>query len=308
MKPWKCFLLPAWIALGVLWTLIQLPHALRMRIGKILGTIAFLFPTQAKYTTELNLTLCFPHLSAKERKILAKKNFVSLGIALVESAMAWLGSKKQLRSLYTLHGYEYIQKAFQQGKGILLITPHFTCVELVARFMSLEENFGILYRPHKKPWVASIQTYFRKRHFTYCIKSDQIRMLLYTLRKNKAIWYAYDIDENGKRSVFAPFFGIPTASLTTVTDILRLSGAAIIPMQYFRRDDQTGYEIHFMSPIENFPTDSKLNDATHLNSILEIMIRAKPEQYVWQYKRFKTRPKGEKRFYYSDNFPPRRSN
>ncbi len=272
----------------------------------MLGRLAFLFPTQAKYTTELNLKLCFPQFSAKEREILAKKNFASLGIALVESAMAWLASKKQLRSLYTLYGHEHIQKAFQQGKGILLITPHFTCVELVARFLSLEENFGILYRPHKKPWLASIQTYFRKRHFICCIKSDQIRMLLHTLRENKAIWYAYDIDESGKRSVFAPFFGIPTASLTTVTDILRLSEAAIIPMQYFRREDGSGYEIHFFPALDDFPMGNKLNDATRLNNILEKMIREKPEQYVWQYKRFKTRPKGEKRFYYSDNFPPRR--
>ncbi len=306
MKPWKCILLPAWIALGLLWMLIQLPYTLRIRIGKILGTLAFLFPTQAKYTTELNLKLCFPHLTEKERKTLAKKNFISLGIALMESAMAWLASKKQLQSLYTLHGYEYLQKAFQQGKGILLITPHFTCVELVARFMSLEEDFGIFYRPHKKPWLASIQTYFRKRHFVYCIKSDQIKILLHTLQKNKAIWYAYDIDESGKRSVFAPFFGIPAASLTTVTDIARLSGAAIIPMQYFRRDDNTGYEIHCLPPLEDFPGGNKLHDAARLNSILETMIREKPEQYVWQYKRFKTRPKGEKRFYYSDNFPPRK--
>src|SRR5580704_9026820 len=115
MKRWKCFLLPAWIALGLLWMLIQLPHRLRINIGKILGTLAFLFPTQAKYTTELNLKLCFPHLTEKERKTLAKKNFISLGIALMESAMAWLASKKQLQSLYTLHGYEHIQKAFQQG-------------------------------------------------------------------------------------------------------------------------------------------------------------------------------------------------
>ncbi len=306
MKLWKCFLLPAWIALGMLWVLIQLPHPLRINIGKILGRLAFLLPTQAKYTTELNLKLCFPNLTEKEHKTLAKKNFMSLGIALMESAMAWLSTSKPLRSLYTLYGYEHIENAFQQGKGILLITPHFTCVELVARFISLEENFGILYRPHKKPWLASIQAYFRNRHFIHCIKSDQIRMLLRTLRNNKAIWYAYDIDEGGKRSVFAPFFNIPTASLTTVTDIARLSGATLIPMRYARRDDATGYEIHFLPPLNDFPLHNKLHAATRLNETLENMIRKKPEQYVWQYKRFKTRPKGEKRFYYSDNFPPRK--
>ncbi len=296
----------AWIALGMLWILVQLPHFLKINLGKFLGSLAFLFPTQAKHATEVNLQLCFPHLTAKERHILSKKNFLSLGIALMESAMAWLASPKQLRSLYTLHGYEHIEQAFQQGRGILLITPHFTCVELAARFIGFEENFGIFYRPHKKSWLASIQAYFRKQHFKYCIQSNQIRTLLQTLKTNKAIWYAYDIDDSSKRSVFAPFFDIHTATLTTITDIARLSGAAIVPMHYFRCDHDMSYEIHFLPPLENFPIGNKLYDATKLNNILEEMIKKKPEQYVWQYKRFKTRPKGEKRFYYSDNFPPRK--
>lgn len=305
MKLWKLYYWLAWIALGLLWIFIQLPNPFKIKFGKILGNFAFLFPTKTKHATEVNLKLCFPDFTVKERHTLAKKNFISLGIALMESAMAWLASQKQLRTLYTLHGYEYIEKAFLQGKGILLITPHFTCVELVARLISLEENFGIFYRAHKKPWLANIQSYFRKKYFKYGIQSNQISLLLQTLQKNKAIWYAYDIDDSGKRSLFVPFFGIPTASLTTVTDIARLSGAAIIPMHYFRCDDSLTYEIHFSPPLNHFPMGDKLKDATQLNTILEEMIRKKPEQYVWQYKRFKTRSRGEKRFYYSDNYPPR---
>lgn len=302
---WNVFYWPIWATLGVLWVIIQFPHSIRITLGKCLGRIAFLFPTQMKHTTDINLKLCFPELTPKEHQALAKKNFASLGIALMESAMAWLFSKKQLQSLYTIQGYEHAEKAFKHGKGILLITPHFTCVELAARFIGLEENFGILYRPHKKPWMASIQEYFRKKRFNLCIRNDNIRLLLSTLKKNKAIWFAYDIDEGGKRSVFAPFFGIPAASLTTVSDIVRLSGAAVIPMTYFRREDNAGYDIIFSPALENFPSDHATADATRLNAILEKAIRQKPEQYVWQYKRFKTRPKGQKRFYYSDNFPPR---
>lgn len=297
---------PAWVSLGFLYLIIQLPNRIRMTLGKWLGKFLYWFPTRMKHTTEVNLKLCFPELSPKKQNELAKKNFTSLGIALIESATAWLLPNKKLQHLYQLYGYEYAESAFAKGKGIILITPHFTCVEMVARFIGMQNNFGILYRPHKKSFISYIHERFRKRHFIHYIPNNQIRQMLVALHHNKAIWYAYDIDAGEKHSVFAPFFGVPTATLTTVSRIARLSGAAIIPMNYYRRDDELGYDIILSPPLENFPTNDLLADATRLNAILEITIRQKPEQYIWQYKRFKTRPKGEKRFYYSSNFPPRR--
>lgn len=296
----------AWIALGILWIILKLPYPVRIFFGILIGRIVFLFPIKSKHVTEVNLSLCFPELPLEKRIHLAKKSFDSLGMALIESAMAWLLPKKSLLSLYKIHGLEHIQRAFEDGNGALLITPHFSCVELAARFLSLEEHFGILYKPHKKLWLSSIQEFFRKKHFKENMRTDEMKKLLNALRKNKAIWYAYDIDESGKRSVFAPFFGIPTATLTTICNIAHLSKAAIIPMYYYRRKDLSGYDIIFYPALSHFPSLHKLADATRLNAILEEIIRKKPEQYVWQYKRFKTRPKGEKRFYYSDNFPPRK--
>lgn len=287
---WNRFSGLAWFLLGIIWIILQLPHCLRIRIGKLLGKTVFLLPTPAKYITKANLTLCFPELSAKERHQLAKKNFISLGIAFIESAMAWLLPTKKLTSLYTIHGYEHAERAFKNGKGILLVTPHFACIELVARLISLDKNFGILYRPHKKPWLSHIQHYFRKRRFHHCIRSDQIKNLLKVLKLNKAIIYAYDINKRSKRNILAPFFGIPAISLTTVSDIVRLSQAAVIPMHYFRRDDASGYDIFLSPPLENFPSHSKLHDATRLNAVLEEAIRQKPEQYVWPYNRFKIAP------------------
>src|SRR5207244_791287 len=118
------------------------------------------------------------------------------------------------------------------------------------------------------------------------------RQLIRTLNNNMAIWYAYDIDAGEKRSVFAPFFGIQTASLTSVSRIIRLSGAAVIPISFHRREDNFKYEVVLSPPIENFPTDDLVADAACLNTVMESAIRKHPEQYVWQYKRFKTRPKG----------------
>lgn len=295
----------AWIILGLLWIILQLPYRARLLVGKYIGKCLLFFPTSMKHTTEINLQLCFPELSPKQRNTLMKKNFDSLGMALIESAMAWLCKDEALRPLYQLHGYEHIEKAFAQHRGILLIAPHFLCVELAARFVGQHHQFGIFYREHKKSWIAFLHKRFRQRHFKHYIPSHRIKRLLTALKQNQAIWYAYDIDPGAKRGIFAPFFGEQAASLTTVTEIVRLSQAAVIPMHYARRDDNSGYDIYFHPRVEPFPHDSVLTDATQLNAAIEAAIRQHPDQYVWQYKRFKTRPPGEKRFYYSSNFPPR---
>lgn len=292
---------PAWFALGLLWVFAQLPNRLKMRVGKILGKILFLIPTQMKQTTKINLELCFPELSMKEREILLKKNFASLGIALIESAMAWWLPDHRLKNLYKVHGDEHLKAALKKGKGVILIAPHFACLELIGRLMGLDYTFGVMYRVHKKPFVGTLHALFRKKHYTTYIPSHQVRKLIHALHGNLPIWYAYDIDAGAKRnSVFAPFFNIETATLTTVTRIVNLTDAVVLPLNYYRSENDFQYEVIISPPLTNFPGNNVTEDAARLNIILENAIREHPEQYVWQYKRFKTRPHGQKRFYFSN--------
>ena len=293
---------PAWLGFGLLWLIIQLPHHWRMNIGRWLGKLLHLFPTSIKHTTDVNLAICFPELSEQERKKLAKKNFESLGIALIESAMAWWSPDHKLQNRYVLHGLENLEHALAKGKGVIVLAPHFTCLELIGRLMGLDHTFGVMYRPHKKPFIAFIHGLFRKKYYETYIPSNRVRQLIQALQENQAIWYAYDIDGGMRRSsVFAPFFGVPTATLTTVSRLAKMTGAQVLTLSAYREDNDTLYSIFLSEALTDFPTDDLVTDATHLNSLLEKAIRLAPEQYVWQYKRFKTRPKGLKRFYCSQS-------
>lgn len=290
-------LIPAWLGLGMLWVITRFPSQWQFKLGKGLGYVLYLFPSELKSITRINLKLCYPHLSEKEQQQLAKKSFASVGLGIVEAAMAWWIPDKKLTSLYQLHGIDNVTKAFAKGKGILLVAPHSTCIEMVGRLLGMRYTFGVMYTPHKKPFIQFIHDRFRKKHYVNYIPRQKIRQLLRSLQNNMAIWYAYDIDGGRKRSLFAPFFGIPTASLTAVSRLLDLSGATVVPVRYYRNDHKFSYDVFLDPPLENFPTDDPVADLTYLNSLLENAIRKKPEQYVWQYKRFKTRPKGDKRFY-----------
>lgn len=288
---------PIWLIIGLLWLSTRLPYKTQLGCGKLLGSFLYCLPGKLRSTTEINIHLCFPELSPEKRKKLVKSNFENLGVGLLETAMAWWLPDQKLDRMLHLHGLEHGQKALARGKGVILLSPHFACLEMVGRLIATQYAFTAMYRPHKKRFINFLLVNFRRRQRVKYIPRNRMRTLTSALQNNEPVWYAYDVDAGKKRSVFAPFFGIQTASVTALSRLAQLTGAAIVPIQFYRRDDNQGYDIILSPALETFPTDNLAADAARLNECLEAAIRRKPEQYIWQYKRFKTRPDGEKRFY-----------
>lgn len=290
---------PAWFLLGCLWLITRLPHRWQIAIGRFFGVIVYKLSPKLRHIATVNLQLCFPEFSQKQQTVLLKKNFQSLGIGIIETAMAWWVSDKRLNKYCTLDitGLEHVEKAFQNGKGIIILSPHFTCLEMIGRMVGSRYPLAAMYRPHKNRLVAHIQERFRKTYAIKQIAKHRMREVLNTFKDNLALWYAYDIDAGEKRSVFAPFFGIETASLTAVSRVAGMTGAPVIPIDFCRLDGKWGYKINIYAPLEDFPGANFVDDASRLNAHIEKSVRGNPEQYIWQYKRFKTRPPGEERFY-----------
>jgi len=288
---------PIWLMVGLLWLSTRLPYKTQLRIGRWLGKIIYLFPSKIRSITEINIKLCFPKLTENKQKQLIKNNFENLGVGLLETAMAWWLPDQKLERLLYIQGLEHGLAALDRGKGVILLSPHFTCLEMIGRLIAMKYSFTAMYRPHKKAFINFMLERFRRRQKVHYIPRSRMRTLTTALEHNEPVWYAYDVDAGKKRSVFAPFFGIQTASITAISRLAKLTGAAIVPIQFNRRDDHKGYEIILSPALENFPSACPSTDAGRLNECLEKAIRHKPEQYIWQYKRFKTRPEGEKRFY-----------
>lgn len=118
--------------------------------------------------------------------------------------------------------------------------------------------------------------------------------MLRVLRSNQILWYAPDQDYGRKDSVFVPFFGVETATITASSRLAKMTGAAVIPFSCFR--DGKGYRLEVGSPMD-IPTDDDEKDALTFNRWLESQVKQAPDQYLWLHKRFKTRPVGENGLY-----------
>jgi KDO2-lipid IV(A) lauroyltransferase len=119
------------------------------------------------------------------------------------------------------------------------------------------------------------------------------------LKRGGLLWYAPDQDMRGKDTVFAPFFGIPAATITATHQFARLTGCAVVPFFHRRipgKDGGDRYLLRIGEPLAPFPTDDAAADGSAVNAAIEAMVRQAPSQYLWLHRRFKRQPDGVSRY------------
>jgi KDO2-lipid IV(A) lauroyltransferase len=288
---------PAWIGLGVIALVARLPYAWLRRLGRALGWLAARLLGERRRVAARNLELCFPQLDDVARATLLEENLRDSGMMLVEFALAWMGTSRAIgRIPLTIEGLEHLEAARAAGHGVLLVGAHFSHLELCARLVSQRIAIAGMYREHAD---AAFEWAIKRARLGYAdamFSKDELRQTLRYLKDGGTVWYAPDQDMRGKDVVFAPFFGLPAATITATHHLARLSGAQVMPF-FHRRLAGGGYAIRIEAPIEAFPGRDAVVDTARVNAVIERMVREAPSQYLWLHKRFKTRPPGEAAVY-----------
>jgi len=289
---------PIWLGLGLMQIMAALPFRWQLAIGGQTGRWISRIARRRRRIAATNLALCFPELTLDQRTVLLEDHFAALGIGLFETAMAWWASDKKLRGLARVEGAEHLQQAMDRGKGVILLTGHFTTLELGARFITWQQPFHAMYRSHKNPLYEAVMRRERERRSRLPpLAHEDLRGLLRAFKKGRAVWYAPDQNHGIRNSIFVPFFGIPTCTLTATSRLASLSGAAVVPYFPRRLAGNAGYEIVILPALDHFPSGDMAADTRRINELLECQIRQAPEQYLWVHRRFKTRPPGSPSVY-----------
>lgn len=290
---------PIWAAFGLLRLTTLLPMPVLRVLGRGIGRLYQLLGRRRARIARINIDLCFPELDAAERAALVRRHFEAVGIGLFELGVAWWGSDRRLRRLTTWRGLEHLRAAHAQGKGVILLSAHFTTLDFSGRLISMCEGIAPikgLYRPNENPVVERFIRGKRELHFDALILREDIRSMVRTLKAGEIVWYAPDQNFGHKGSVFAPFFGVPAATNTATTRLATLGKAAVMPF-FTCRLPNGQYEQVIFPALEDFPGPSPEADAARINAIFEDWIRQVPEQYFWTHRRFKDRPDDGPRFY-----------
>ncbi len=264
-----------------------LPYALIVHLGAAFGALLRRLPVSFVPTARRNLELCFPELTPLERERLLAQHFRSLGIALLEIPLAWWSSRARLARLLHIEGTEHLRAALARGRGAIVLTAHFTSMEMAGRALASVLPVSFLYRPTRNEALAYALQRFRRWSGSQGIPMDDIRAFMTTLRKNQCVWYAPDQSYRKKGAEMVPLFGIPTATNTLTSRLARVSGAPVLPYFLQRLPGTQGYRATIHPPFENFPSDDPVADAARFNRMIEAQVRLAPEQYLWIHRRFK---------------------
>ncbi|ACX86705.1 lipid A biosynthesis lauroyl (or palmitoleoyl) acyltransferase [Pectobacterium parmentieri WPP163] len=287
-----------WFGLGVLFLLVQLPYPLLMKLGSSAGRLSRVFLKRRVSIARRNLELCFPAISDNEREAMIDSNFASLGMALIETGMAWFWSDRRVRQWFDVSGLEHLQHATVKGQGVMVIGIHFMSLELGGRAMGLCRPMMAMYRPHNNKAMEMVQTWGRSRSNKAMIDRKDLRGMVQALKRGEAVWFAPDQDYGPKGSVFAPFFAVKNAATTNGTyTISRLAKPAMMTTVLIRKPDALGYQLVIQPELQDYPYHDEQAAACYMNKVIEKEIMRAPEQYLWLHRRFKTRPAGEVSLY-----------
>ncbi len=292
-----------WLKVAPLWLLGHLPRRLGRWLVAPLGPLLFRVLGSRRRIAERNLAVCLPELDSAERERLLRDSFRALARMLAEMAWCWAGRPRDLSKMVECRGLEHFDAVAAEGRGVLVVTAHVTCLELGARALGERFDGCGIYRPLGDPVMEWYQNRGRSRYAAGMITKRDMRTAIRYLRDGGFLWYAPDQDFGRKQSVFAPFFGIPTATLLATHRLPKLTGCRVMTMMP-RYDAPSGRYIVEVSPaLDDFPTDDPVADLARVNALLEAQVRLAPEQYWWVHRRFKTRPEGEPEFYGEDARP-----
>lgn len=299
----KTFLHPrfwyAWPALGLMLIMSRMPGRVLWVLGSALGSFAFLFPTQNRRFAERNIELCFPGLKPAERRRLARQHFRLSGYATLSLSVAWFAPRRRVMQFIKLLDHRHLLDALGSRRNVILLAPHFIGLDMGGARLAADTDrqYVSMYRKSRDPLLEYL--FQRRGRFGSIIveRSASLKSLIRYIREGRPFYYLPDQDMGERGSIFVPFFGIPAATVTALSRIAQTTNAAVLPCITRILPNGRGFEVCLYPPLDNFPTDDPAADARRMNQEIEKWVREMPEQYMWTYRRFKTRPNDEPSLY-----------
>ncbi len=287
-----------WLAIAVLFLFGALPASIRDPIARLFARIVMKVAKKPLRIAKVNITHCFPDKSPADVDALIKQNVETFVITLLSQAELLIRSKAHLKRRIQLNGIENVQAAREAKQPIIFIMPHVWPMEYAGLRINMEIPLVTMAKAHRNGLFNWFSNRMRSSQGgRVYMREAGIRALLAELKNDNSFFYLPDEDLGPEKSIFAPFMGTVKATLPVVGRLAQAGNAQVMPVK-IGYDQQAKQFIMTVLPAVN-PDEmiGKENEAIALNKVVEQVINAYPEQYMWFLKLLKTRPPGEQEFY-----------
>jgi KDO2-lipid IV(A) lauroyltransferase len=285
------------IGILVLRLLSLLPLLLLQFLGIFAGWLMLAIPNRQRRNALINIRLCYPQLDEEDALAFRRRSFFEYGKTYGEVAYLWLRPVDKVLSLVRgISGGEYLAR--NDGRGLIVLSPHLGAWELAGLYLSAQGPTTTLFKP--QPELDWLIREVRGRGGAQLAPMDTqgIRKLMRALRRGEYVGILPDQTPKANRgSVFAPFFGVPAFTMLLINRLARKTGARVVFLFAERLPRGKGFHLHCLPAPEGIDSEDEVEGATALNQGIEACVNSCPEQYVWAYKKFRTRPEGLPKLY-----------
>ncbi len=285
------------LTVAILRGLSLLPLPVNHAVGACIGLLVYLFPSDFKRVTRINIATCFPDKPRLWQQQLVRRNLIETGKGLTEAGYIWWSKPERITQLVKqTTGKELLDSAMAEQKGALYVVPHLGCWEMCGMYVATLYPMSSLYRPSGIESLDEVIRQARQSTGATLVPTDTrgVKLLLKALNEGQCVGILPDQVPQAGTGVFAPLFGVPAYTMVLLTRLAAKHKTPVIFSYAERLPHGQGYHIHFIKAAEGIHDKDQVIAATATNQGVETLIRECPEQYSWSYKRFKRQPEGSR--------------
>jgi KDO2-lipid IV(A) lauroyltransferase len=245
-------------------------------------------------TAAINVALCLPELAPGEQARLVRDSMAEDSKAIFELGPLWRWPvAKVLALIEDGDGVAELRAALQRRRGVIVIAPHLGSWEALAPALSRIAPMTAMFTPGRMG-VDDLIRAARERAGARLVAGNRLGVmaLARTLSSGGMICVLPDQDPGRGGGMFAPFFGVETYTMKLLSRLAMLSGAPGFVVWCERLPEGRGYVLHCQPAPEALSEGPLARSVTALNQAVEAEVRRAPAQYLWSYKRFRSRPDG----------------
>ena len=288
-----------WATVLPIGALAILPDAIRVRLGDRIAPWLLRFAPKRQRIAQTNLALCYPELSEQERLDLLVRHTRVLAHTFLGYGCLLFRSPQHLKRAFDVEGMDIVEHEVEKGNNIILLTPHSLALEYAAQYLTMTQGMVCAVRPHAGnevlDWVVSrLRTRYQGVIYD---NSASMLGLVKQVRSGKWLYFLPDEDRGFKNPVFAPFYGVPKASVSVLGKLAKSCRATVIPVMTGYCPDRRRFTLHFHQPLEDANRGDLTEQSLRQNQAIERILDEDRAQYMWSAKIFRTRPDNEASFY-----------
>lgn len=271
-----------------------LPLPVSRMLGSLVGHILWLINGQTRQVIDLNLKLCYPELFEIERQQWVQRRLQYLAIGAFELGPSWCWPvDRLLAKLVSKNGEEVMQKALTEQRGVIVLAPHLGNWELIGLYLAHRYPLTTMYQPLKLSGVNELARNSRSRSGSKLAPTSMggVKTLLKALKAGEVVGVLPDqVPTIGGGREFATFFGRPALTMTLVHNLIQRTGAQVVTA--YAKVVPGGWDLIFTDAPEEIYSADMSESLRALNLAVEQCVRDCPDQYQWEYKRFRKQPDG----------------